>query len=173
MIENTIIEIDPLRSMGLRNRVWSCGRPTTNNQDDKSQDHQLSVFCILLHIINCTAHSQVGVAEQHLGNCLLVSGRSAVAEWILCGCWARQRHLVAVKGEVTPVMYYQTLSLLCGHRIQWTMHSVSRTNHFCCCCCGRRRWRWWSTLSAHWLLSLVTVAVAVIKAVLINCGPSG
>lgn len=29
-------------------------------------------------------------------------------------------------------MYCQTLSLLCGHRIQWTMHRrVSRTIHFC------------------------------------------
>lgn len=31
----------------------------------------------------------------------------------------------------TPVIYYRTLSLLCGHRIQWTKHTVSRTIHFC------------------------------------------
>lgn len=28
----------------------------------------------------------------------------------------------------TPVIYYRTLSLLCGHRIQWTKHSVTHNS---------------------------------------------
>lgn len=90
-------------------------------------------------------YSQVSIAEQHRDNCL---GRRLL--------WLRQISSSSPHGPTpggdSDIMYYQTLSLLCGHRIRWTMHSCS--THYSLLFstdvqpCPQKtkmgtEWRWW------------------------------